>query len=263
MTAALPTPKLPTRRDEAWRYADLKALESVWPQIAKRLDAPEKVVVAPGETASRQIIDLSPIDGVGIIDLDITIGDDATFALHILTRAADYGRVQVKATLGKGAHFEMGGAILGSGAQTLEIVTEVIHAEPDATSNQVVRSVLASKATGSFLGKVHVARDAQKTDAAQSVKAMLLDRGATANAKPELEIFADDVKCAHGATVGELDKQALFYMASRGLPPVTARKLMLQAFIADCFVSMDDDAERAEIEGKALDALDSLGEGLS
>ena len=176
----------------------------------------------------------------------------------MLASAADYGRIQVKVTLGKGAHFELGGAILGSGTQTLEIVTETIHAEPDATSNQVVRSVLSGKATGSFLGKVNVARDAQKTDAAQSVKAMLLDRTATANAKPELEIFADDVKCAHGATVGELDKQALFYMASRGLPPAEARKLMLQAFIGDAFVTLEDDEKRAMIEEKALAALEKI-----
>ncbi len=251
MSALLP---LPTKRDEAWRYADLKALEAVWP----KLDGPEKIAVAAGESASRQISVLPIIDGVGIVDLDVTIGDGANFALHVLAVAADYGRIQVKVTLGKGAHFELGGAILGSGTQTLEIVTETIHAEPNATSNQVVRSVLAGKATGSFLGKINVARDAQKTDAAQSVKAMLLDRTATANAKPELEIFADDVKCAHGATVGELDKQALFYMASRGLPPELAQKLMLQAFIADAFVSMDDDAAREAIESKALEALEHL-----
>ncbi len=160
--------------------------------------------------------------------------------------------------MGNGSHFELGGAILGFGQQTLEIVTETIHAEPNGTSNQVVRSVLATRATGSFLGKINVARHAQKTDAAQSVKAMLLDRGATANAKPELEIFADDVKCAHGATVGELDKQALFYMGSRGIDPATAQKLMLQAFIADAFVSLDDDAARDVIEGKALEVLEGL-----
>jgi Fe-S cluster assembly protein SufD len=245
---------LPTRRDEAWRYADLKALEPVWPTLG----GPEHVNVPAGESLSRQIADLPVVDGVGVIDLDVTIGDNATFTLHLLAHNADYGRIQVKATLGNGSHFELGGAIMGSGQQTLEIVTETIHAEPNATSNQVVRSVLADKATGSFLGKINVARHAQKTDAAQSVKAMLLDRGATANAKPELEIFADDVKCAHGATVGELDKQALFYMASRGINPAAAQKLMLQAFIADAFVSVGDDAVREAIESKALEVLDGL-----
>ena len=245
---------LPTRRDEAWRYADLKALAPVWSQ----LDGPERIDVPAGEHASRLVTELPVVDGVGMVDLDIAIGDNARFSIHVLANAADYGRIHVKATLGKGAHFELGGAILGKGSQTLEIVTETIHAEPNATSNQVVRSVLADTATGSFLGSINVARHAQKTDAAQSVKSMLLDRGATANAKPELEIFADDVKCAHGATVGELDKQALFYMASRGIDPVTAKKLMLQAFIADAFVSLDDDAARDGIEGKALEVLEGL-----
>ncbi|PHR19548.1 MAG: Fe-S cluster assembly protein SufD [Sphingopyxis sp.] len=245
---------LPTHRDEAWRYADLKALEPVWPKLA----GPERIDVPAGEQASRLVTELPVVDGVGMVDLDVTIGDNARFAIHVLANAADYGRIHVKATLGKGAHFELGGAILGKGSQTLEIVTEVIHAEPDGTSNQVVRSVLADKATGSFLGRINVARHAQKTDAAQSVKAMLLDRGATANAKPELEIFADDVKCAHGATVGELDKQALFYLASRGLPPAAAKKLMLQAFIADAFVSVGDDAVRDGIESKALEVLEGL-----
>jgi len=245
---------LPTRRDEAWRYADLKALATVW----SKLDGPEQIHVPVGESQSRQIAELPVVDGVGVIDLDVTIGDNATFTLHLLAHNADYGRIHVRATLGNGSHFELGGAILGSGQQTLEIVTETIHAEPNATSNQVVRSVLADKATGSFLGRINVARHAQKTDAAQSVKAMLLDRGATANAKPELEIFADDVKCAHGATVGELDKQALFYMASRGLDPATAKKLMLQAFIADAFVSVEDDAVREGLESKALEVMEGL-----
>jgi Fe-S cluster assembly protein SufD len=91
--------------------------------------------------------------------------------------------------------------------------------------------VLNGKAVGSYLGKVEVARGAQQTDAEQSVKAMLLDRGATANCKPELEIFADDVKCAHGATVGELDAMQLFYATSRGLDPATARALLLEGFV--------------------------------
>ena len=245
------TATLPTRRDEAWRYGDLKALERVW----DRLDAPERIDVAAGERAGRVIDGLPAIDGVGVVDLDIHIGDGARFDLFCLLSAADYGRVNVKATLGKGAHFEMGGAIIGSGEQTLEIVSEIVHAEPDATSNQVVRSVLAGQAVGSFLGKVHVMRHAQKTDAEQSVKAMLLDRTATANAKPELEIYADDVKCAHGATVGELDKSALFYMASRGLPPEVARHLMLQAFLADAFVAMDDSEA---IDARAREALEAL-----
>ena len=245
---------LPNKRDEAWRYADLKLLEGVWDDIS----APEQITIKAGESLSKQIIDIESLgNGVAIADLDVTIEDGATFALHLLCSGAQYGRINVRATLGKRSHFELGGAILGNGDQKLEIVTETIHAQPEATSNQVVRSVLGGKASGTFMGKVHVARDAQRTDAAQSVKSMLLDRTATANNKPELEIFADDVLCAHGATVGELDQNALFYMASRGLDPETAKRLMLQAFIGDAFVSAGDDA-REDIESKALAILEGL-----
>ena len=248
MTALAP---LPTRKDEAWRYADIAALERAWGDVA----VPEEIAVAAGETQSL-VIDTLPANGIRRID--VTIGDKASFALHCLVAGADYGRVEIRATLGKAAHFELGGAMLGSGDQNLEIVTETIHAQPDATSNQVVRQVLGGKAVGTYMGKVAVARHAQKTDAAQSVKAMLLDRGATANAKPELEIYADDVKCAHGATVGELDRKALFYLASRGLPPEAAQKLILQAFIADAFVTMDNDDAREAIEAAALKQLEAL-----
>jgi Fe-S cluster assembly protein SufD len=169
-----------------------------------------------------------------------------------------FGRVTLDVTLGNGAHFELGGAILGMGAQTLEIVTTVNHAQPNATSRQTIRSVLAQKAIGSFLGSIKVARHAQKTDAEQSVKAMLMDRTATANAKPELEIFADDVKCAHGATVGELDKAALFYMESRGMEPGLAKRVMLRAFIAGVFDDMADEAVKQEMEQAALAKLESM-----
>jgi len=244
---------LPTRRDEAWRYADLDALARVWP-----LAGEERIVVPAGESFSRIIVQDAVPGAVAVEQIALTLEAGASAAIYILNTGGDYGRIAIDVTLKDGAHFELGGAILGSGTQTLEIVTNVTHAEPNATSNQIARSVLAGRATGSYLGKVAVARGAQKTDAAQSVKAMLLDRTATANAKPELEIFADDVKCAHGATVGELDRQTLFYLASRGLPPPQAKALMLQAFIASAFTAITDTAERDRIETAAIAALERL-----
>ncbi|WP_438728574.1 SufD family Fe-S cluster assembly protein [Parasphingorhabdus sp. DH2-15] len=252
MTNVLP---LPTKRDESWRYGDLAALEAVWGELPS---GPQQIIIPAGTSETRQIIQPVPIGGVAVTHLHVHLEAGAQMALHLLAADNDYGRMHIEVTLARGAHFELGGAIIGTGEQTLEIVTEITHAEPEATSNQVVRSVLGGRATGSFLGKVNVARHAQKTDAEQSFKAMLLERTATANAKPELEIFADDVQCAHGATVGELDKQALFYMASRGLDPLTARRLMLQAFIADAFVSVADDAARETIENRALEALEAI-----
>jgi Fe-S cluster assembly protein SufD len=244
---------VPTRRDEAWRYADLEAVASVWPVgPATRID------IAAGKTAHHHLLQEAADGAIAIHDYAIIVGDGGTCVFHILDIGGRYGRVSLDVTLGKGAHFELGGAIIGGGSQTLEIVTTVRHDLPEATSRQTIRSVLAGESTGSFLGKIAVARDAQKTDAAQSVKAMILHRTATANAKPELEIYADDVKCAHGATVGELDKAALFYMAARGIDPATAQTLLLRAFIAGVFDNVADETLREMLEAKALAKLETL-----
>ena len=230
---------LPTRRDEAWRYSDLAAVARAWPPAA-----PERLVVAAGEQVTRTIVQ-DRATGVAIDTLDIEIAAGGALTMHVAAMGGDFGRVAIDVTLGDGARFDLGGVILARGTATREIVTTVRHAAPNAVSRQVIRTVLDDRATGSYLGKVAVARGAQKSDAAQSVKALLLSRTATANAKPELEIFADDVKCAHGATVGELDTNALFYMASRGIAEGEARALLTQAFIADALAGAPELAERA------------------
>jgi Fe-S cluster assembly protein SufD len=236
---------LPTRRDEAFRYSDLDALARVWP-----LPAAESIVVPAGGSFSRAIIQ----DSGSIHQIDMSLGKGAVARLDVLSIGGDYGRIELAVKLHEGADFTLGGVQIGGGQQTLEIITTVTHAEPGATSRQTVRSVLAGAATGTYLGKVAVARDAQHTDSAQSVKAMLLDRTATANAKPELEIYADDVKCAHGCAIGELDPMGLFYLEARGIPPGEAKKLMLQAFVAGVFEGADE--EKALTDA----ALAKLGE---
>lgn len=238
---------LPTRRDEAYRYADLDALAPVWPVAVETIhvEAGGEQAMTVVETAERPVAR----------QLAVTLDAGARFDLRVLNAGAAYGRIAVNVTLGAGASFVFGAAQLGAGEQTLEIVTEVVHAEPDATSRQVVRSVLAGHATGNYLGRVVVAKGADGTDGEQSVRAMLLDRTATANARPELEIHADDVKCAHGCAVGELDPAALFYMAARGIAPAEARRLMLQAFVAEAFVGAPDEDALA---GAALAALERL-----
>jgi Fe-S cluster assembly protein SufD len=238
---------LPTRKAEAFRYSDIDALASVWPVARETLN------VTVGETLTQAIV-LTEAESVAR-HLVITLAEGASCDLRILNAGSAFGRIAVEARLGAGAQFTLGAAQIGGSGQTLEIVTEVAHDAPDAVSRQVVRSVLANQAIGTYLGKVAVARGAQGTDSAQSVRAMLLDRTATANAKPELEIYADDVKCAHGCAVGELDAAALFYLASRGLPPATARKLMLHAFIAEAFVGAPDE-ER--LLGEALARLEAI-----
>ncbi len=244
---------LPTRRDEAWRYSDLEAVASVWP-----VPAPERIVVPAGERIARVIVQDADPSAVAIRDYVVELGAGARADFHVLNVGGRLGRVSIDVTCHDGAHFELGAAMLGGGEQTLEIVTTLRHIEPNATSNQIVRSVLGGKATGSYLGKVAVARGAQKTDASQSVKAMLLARTATANAKPELEIYADDVKCAHGAAIGELDGQALFYLESRGIAPADAKAMLLRAFIATVFDGIADEAERAKVDAAAMAALERM-----
>lgn len=244
---------LPTRKQEEWRYSDLEAVASIWPT-----PAPTRIDVASGETARHHLLQDAADGQAAVHDYVITVADGARCDFHVLNVGGKLGRVTFDVTIGSNAHFELNGAILGGGDQTLEIITSVTHAKPDSTSGQTIRSILGQRATGSYLGSINVARDAQRTDAFQSIKAMLLDRTATANAKPELEIFADDVKCAHGATVGELDKAALFYMASRGMDPATAKTLLLRSFVAGVFDDVADEAVRQALEVAAIAKLEAL-----
>lgn len=229
---------LPSRKDEAWRYANLQALERVW----HALPAADTLSVQAGET--RQICWLPDGSDIGVRKCMVELEPGASLAIFALNGAAEYGRIELDVTCGEGAHFTLNAANIAGGPANQEIVTVVRHQAPNGTSRQTVRSVLGGTATGSYLGKVAVARGAQKVDGEQSVKAMLLDRGATANCKPELEIYADDVKCAHGASVGELNPDQLFYAVSRGLDPASAKALLLEGFVLELWDEIADEAQR-------------------
>lgn len=238
---------LPTRKLEAYRYADIDALASVWTSLAPA----ERVEIAAQQKL--QQIWLPSGEEVDIRRVEMVIGAGAIVRIFALNNAARYGRYELDVTMDEGADFALFGANIGGESSTLEIVTTLRHIAPGAASHQTIRSVLGDKASGSFLGKIEVAREGQQTDAEQSVKAMLLDRGATANAKPELEIFADDVKCAHGATVGELDRNQLYYAAARGLDPASARALLLEGFVAGLWDEIEgDDLGLADLAREAL-----------
>ena len=152
---------------------------------------------------------------------------------------------------GDGAFAEYGGALLTAGAQKQECAVRVRHDAVGGQSHQLWRAVAADTSTASLAAAVEVARHAQKTDGEQSLRGLLLRRTATINLKPELEIFADDVKCAHGATVGELDARALFYMQSRGIPTARATALLTRAFVADALERIGDDTVRAAFSADA------------
>ena len=143
---------------------------------------------------------------------------------------------------GEGAACGLFGATLLRGEQEGTIATVVDHAAPRCVTREYYKNVAADRAHGVFLGTIGVRPHAQKTDANQLSKNLLLGARAAIDAKPELEILADDVKCSHGATVGDLDETALFYLESRGIPAVEARRMLVEAFAAEVIEHIEDDA---------------------
>ena len=142
-------------------------------------------------------------------------------------------RNECQATLtGAGAECRLNGAYVASGDAHVDNTTLIDHVGAGATSREVFKGVLDDTARGVFQGKILVRRHAQKTDSHQLHKALLLSRGAEVDAKPELEIYANDVKCGHGATTGQLDEAMMFYLGARGIPETEARRLLIEAFLA-------------------------------
>ena len=181
---------------------------------------------------------------VSVVDR-VDVAEGAHFAMTSLTAGTGDSRLDGDIRMsGPNAYAEANGALLARGTARHDANLVLHHAQPHGNSHQTWRSVADGRATCSVAARVEVARGAQKTDAVQSLKGLLLARTAQINAKPELEIFADDVKCAHGATVGELDKNALFYLASRGVPKAEAQGLLTQAFVADAIDRIADEAVR-------------------
>jgi Fe-S cluster assembly protein SufD len=200
---------------------------------------------------ARLMLSRRMIGGGGYVSLAdrARIGEGASLVLNALAAGAADTRIDAAVLLeGAGAYAEAGGGLLARRRQRHDVNLVLRHGSPSGTSRQVWRSVADDRATCSVAARVEVARGAQKTDGEQSLKGLMLSRTATINAKPELEIFADEVKCAHGATVGELDRNALFYMASRGVPEAEAMALLTRAFVADAVDRVGEEAVRDAFE---------------
>jgi Fe-S cluster assembly protein SufD len=149
---------------------------------------------------------------------------------------------------GVGAIAHLNGAQLLTGSQHADFTSVVRHVAPKGTSRQTIKNVLAGQSRGVFQGRIEVARGAQGTDGYQMNRALLLSPDAEIDTKPELEIFADDVKCSHGATVGELDAEQLFYLRSRGIPDQEARSILVRAFLAEALDPVTNDIARGLLE---------------
>ena len=142
---------------------------------------------------------------------------------------------------GEAAHTELNGVFMPSETQHFDIHSLILHDKPHGTSDELYKGIASGNGKGFFNGKVFVARDAQKINAYQSNKNIILGKEATINSKPELEIYADDVKCSHGSTTGQLDDNALFYLQARGIRKSEASKLLLEAFASDVFERIDNE----------------------
>ena len=169
----------------------------------------------------------------------LRLGEGSVFEGFQISAGGQLARLETHIVLsGENADCTLSAIYLGRDKQHHDITTNMNHAKGHCLSNQIIRGVLDDSARGVFQGKVHVAPDAQKTDGQQMSRALLLSRKAEADAKPELEIYADDVLCAHGATVGELDDTQLFYLTSRGIDRKTARSMLIAAFLDDAIDSI-------------------------
>jgi Fe-S cluster assembly protein SufD len=177
------------------------------------------------------------------------IAADAAYQAFTLSIGGHVVRTEIHAHLhGKSGHAALNAAQLLRGTQHSDFTTVVSHDAPNCTSRQTVKHVLAGRSRGVFQGKIEVARAAQKTDGYQMNQALLLSPDAEIDCKPQLEIYADDVKCSHGATVGELDPEQLFYMVSRGIETETARAMLVRAFLAEALDVVEDEAARSMLD---------------
>lgn len=183
----------------------------------------------------------------------VTVDQGGSYSGFIMSLGAQIARTETRVALdGEHASCRLDGSTLLRGRQHGDVTTEIDHRVPNGQSRQVFKNVLDDRSRSVFQGRVVVRKDAQKTDAGQSNRNLLLAPGAEADSKPELRIFADDVKCSHGATVGELDKNSLFYLQSRGIGADEARGLLIEGFVAELIDGVEQPAIAAQLR-RALD----------
>jgi Fe-S cluster assembly protein SufD len=196
---------------------------------------------------------------VQVEEVAMTLAEGAQYYAHYANFGAKLSRLELDISLeGEGAEAHLSGvSVLGDDAHA-DVTTRVIHAVGKTRSTQLFKKVAGGKARAVYQGKVTVAKGADGADSRQTAKALLLSPKAEADLKPELEILADDVKCAHGAAVGDLDADSLFYLRARGVPESEARALLLHAFLEDAFAGIARDDQREQVREAVNAALDGI-----
>jgi Fe-S cluster assembly protein SufD len=180
---------------------------------------------------------------------DVCVSENGRYENFVLTTGAALSRNEIAVILdGRGASCRLDSGYLARGRQHADNTTAIIHAKPQTTSAEVYKGVLDDQARAVFQGRIVVEKDAQKADGHQLNKTILLSDRAEIDTKPELEIFADDVKCSHGAAAGELDEDALFYLRARGIGQADARRMLVEAFVGETLENISNVAVRAAFE---------------
>ncbi len=189
----------------------------------------------------------------------VEIAEKSFFQHVVVALGEGYQRNNLEIKInGKEGDAHMYGLSLGNHKLHVDHHTFINHKAEQTTSNQLYKCILTGKSTGVFNGKILVDQAAQKTNAYQSSKNILLSSEAKIFAKPQLEIFADDVKCSHGATIGQLDEEPIFYLRSRGLDELTAKKLLIQAFASEILFKINNDALKSSISSAVEVAMEEM-----
>jgi len=199
---------------------------------------------------------LASAKAVQISDIAGTVARNGSYRLYSGAFGAELSRLELKLSLdGEGAEAHLAGVgVLADGTHS-DVTTHIVHAAGNTQSTQLFKNVAGGKSRAIYQGKITVAKGANGSDSRQTAKALLLGPRAEADLKPELEIFADDVKCAHGAAVGDLDVDSLFYLRARGIPEAEARNLLIRAFLEEAVEEIANDDIRAALWQAVEDAL--------
>ena len=212
-------------------------------------NAVTEIVVGDGAVLDHYRVQREPASAFHIGHTQFQVGRSASASSHTMAIGGLISRHDAVAVLAdEGADCTLNGLYLAEGSQLVDTHTEIDHATPHGTSHELYKGILAGKARAVFNGRIRVRPDAQKTDAKQTNKTLLLSDEAQIHTKPQLEIFANDVKCTHGATVGQLSEDALFYLRTRGIGLDEARSLLIRAFATDVTGRIRLEPVRAELD---------------
>lgn len=215
-----------------------------------------EVVAGPGSVIDHCKVQREGMESIHVATFQLHQERSSAFSSHSISLGGSLVRNDVNALLnGEGADAILNGLYMIGGRQFVDFHMRVEHATPHCTSHELFKGILDGKARSVFNGLIHVWKDAQKTDAKQSNRNLLLSKEAVANSNPQLEIFADDVKCTHGSTVGQLDEDAVFYLRSRGIGEEAARSLLTYAFASDIAERIKVESVRHDLEEFLFTAL--------